>query len=75
LVGGDTETLERNPSPDPENPHPVHIELLIRRGIHIMELVHLEDLARDGVYEFTLICLPLRIRGATASMVRPIAVI
>jgi kynurenine formamidase len=75
LVGGDTETLERNPSPDPENPHPVHIELLIRRGIHIMELVHLEDLARDGVYEFTLICLPLRIRGATASMVRPIAVV
>lgn len=75
LVGGDTEALERVPSPDPDNPHPVHIELLVERGIHIMELVHVEDLARDGVYEFTLICLPLRIKGATGSMVRPIAIV
>lgn len=75
LVGADTESLERNPSPDPENPHPVHIELLIERGIHILELVHVEDLARDGVYEFLFVCLPLRIKGATGSMVRPIAVV
>ena len=74
LVGGDNESLERNPSPDPENPHPVHIELLVQRGIHIMELVHVEDLARDGVHEFLFICLPLRIKGATGSMVRPIAI-
>jgi len=74
LVGGDNETVERNPSPDPENPHPVHIELLIERGIHLMELAHVEDLARDGVHEFLFICLPLRIKGATGSMVRPIAI-
>jgi kynurenine formamidase len=75
LVGGDNESVERNPSPDPENPHPVHIELLIERGIHILELVHVEDLARDGVYEFLFVCLPLRIKGATGSMVRPIAIV
>jgi kynurenine formamidase len=75
LVGGDTESVERNPSADPENPHPVHIELLIKRGIHIMELVHVEDLARDGVNEFLFICLPLRIKGATGSMVRPVAIV
>lgn len=75
LVGGDTESVERNPSSDPENPHPVHIELLIKRGIHIMELVHVEDLARDGVSEFLFICLPLRIKGATGSMVRPVAIV
>lgn len=74
LVGGDTESVEINPSVDPENPHPVHIELLIERGIHIMELVHVEDLARDEVHEFLFVCLPLRIRGATGSMVRPIAI-
>jgi kynurenine formamidase len=74
IVGGDTESVERNPSADPENPHPVHIELLIKRGIHILELVHVEDLARDGVDEFLFICLPLRIKGATGSMVRPIAI-
>jgi kynurenine formamidase len=75
LVGGDNESLEINPSVDPENPHPVHIELLVERGIHIMELVHVEDLSRDRVFEFLFVCLPLRIRGATGSMVRPIALV
>lgn len=74
LVGSDTESLERNPSADPENPHPVHIELLIKRGIHIMELTHVEGLAEDEVSEFLFICLPLRIKGATGSMVRPVAI-
>lgn len=75
LAGGDTESLEVNPSVDPSNPHPVHIELLIERGIHILELVHVDDLSRDGVYEFLFVCLPLRIKGATGSMVRPIAIV
>jgi len=75
LVGADTESVERNPSADPENPHPVHIELLVRRGIHILELVHVEDLASDGVHEFLFLCLPLRIKGATGSMVRPVAIV
>jgi kynurenine formamidase len=75
LAGADTESLEVNPSVDPENPHPVHIELLVERGIHILELVHVEDLARDGAYEFLFVCLPLRIVGATGSMVRPIAIV
>lgn len=75
LVGGDTESVERNPSSDPENPHPVHIELLINQGIHIMELVHVEDLAKDGVDEFLFVALPLRIKGATGSMVRPVAIV
>lgn len=74
-VGADNESVERNPSPDPENPHPVHLELLIERGIHILEFVHVEDLARDGVYEFCFICLPVRVRHATGSMVRPVALV
>jgi kynurenine formamidase len=73
LVAGDTEGFEVHPSNDPENPLPVHIELLIRRGIHIMELVNMEQLAADRVYEFCFISLPLPIRGATGSMTRPIA--
>ena len=75
LAGSDTEGFEQLPSPDPERYLPVHVELLINHGIHIIELAYLDDLARDEVYEFLLICLPLRIVGATGSMVRPIAVI
>lgn len=75
LVGGDNETVEVNPSVDPENPHPVHIELLVERGIHIVEMVHVEDLSRDKVFEFLFVCLPTRIKGATGSMVRPVAMV
>jgi kynurenine formamidase len=75
LVGADNESLERNPSPDPDHPHPVHADLLVERGVHIAELLYLEDLARDRVHEFLFVCLPLRLRGATASMVRPVAII
>lgn len=35
--------------------------------------VKLEELARDGVYEFCFVCLPVPIDGATGSMVRPVA--
>jgi len=75
LVGSDTETVEADPSPDPANPHPVHIRLMIEQGIHLLELAWLGDLARDGVTEFLFICLPLRVRGATGSMVRPVAIV
>jgi len=33
-----------------------------------------EALSRDKVFEFLFVCLPLRIRGATGSMVRPVAI-
>ncbi len=76
--GTDTETYEVQPAPDlgsPANPQPVHTLLLIENGIHIMEGLDLEALARDRVYEFLFVALPLKIRGATGSMVDPIAVI
>jgi kynurenine formamidase len=53
----------------------VHEELLIRRGIHIIENVYMEDLARDHLFEFAFVCLPLKIQGATGSWVRPIAIV
>ena len=73
LVAGDTEGLENQPSTLPGNPFPVHIELLVDRGVYIMEMVYMEDLARDEQYEFCFVCLPLKITGATGSLVRPIA--
>jgi kynurenine formamidase len=77
-VGSDTETFEVQPAPDggvPHNPQPVHTHLLIEQGIHIMESLALEELAADGVHEFLFVALPVRIRGATGSMVDPLAVI
>ncbi len=73
LMGVDQAAFECD-SPDPTNPHPVHQYMLIDNGIHIMEFVYLEDLAKDKVYEFMFVVEPLKIKGATGSMIRPIAV-
>jgi kynurenine formamidase len=54
---------------------PVHQELIARNGIHIVECLNLEDLAKDRVYEFLFIAIPLKITGATGSPIRPIAVV
>lgn len=70
LVGADNMTVESIP---PMN-HRVHRFLLVHHGITLLENVFLEDLARDRVYEFLFIMLPLRIQGATGSWVHPIAV-
>jgi kynurenine formamidase len=53
---------------------PGHLILLVRHGIYIIENLLLEDLARDRIYEFLFVCLPLKMRGATGSPVRPIAI-
>jgi kynurenine formamidase len=64
------------PDPGPEgNPQPVHKHLLIDNGVYLMESLDLEELARAKVYEFAFIALPLKIRGATASMIDPVAAI
>lgn len=77
-TGTDTETYEVQPAPDPGptgNPQPVHTLLLIEHGIYLMESLDLEELARREIHEFLFVALPLKIRGATASMVDPIAVV
>lgn len=77
-TGTDTETYEVQPAPDrgePTNPQPVHTRLLIESGVYLLESIYLEELARDHVYEFLFVALPVKIRGATGSMMDPLAVI
>lgn len=77
-TGSDTETYEVQPAPDrgqPSNPQPVHAKLLIEQGIYLFESVYLEEIAREQVYEFLFVALPLKIRGATGSMLDPLAVV
>ena len=44
-------------------------------GIYLLESVYLEEIARDRVYEFLFVALPVKIRGATGSMVDPLAMV
>ena len=69
-AGSDTVAFERVPSG-----MAVHVHLLVESGIHIIEALNLEQLAADRVYEFLFIGIPMKIRGATGSPLRPLAIV
>lgn len=73
LLGADNLSFEAFPSQNPEDYVPVHTYLLAQKGVMIMELVLLEELSRDGLYEFAFIGGSLKFRGASAAPMRPIA--
>jgi kynurenine formamidase len=77
-TGSDTETFEVQPATEhghPRNPQPVHTHLLIENGIYIMESLDLEAISAAKVYEFLFVGLPIKIRGATGSMLDPVAMV
>jgi len=74
LLGADNFGIERFPSKDPANFAPVHTYLLAEKGVSMLEVVWLEELAKDRVYEFLFIASPLKLRGATGSPIRPLAI-
>lgn len=71
-VGGDTALLEV--SAPGNTARPVHRLFLARTGIHIIENLNLEGLA-SYPDPFLFVALPLRIKGGTASPIRPVAVV
>jgi len=73
VFGLDATSADPHPVPDWDDT--VHEELLIKRGIHIIENLYLEELAGEGIRECLFICLPLKIEGATGSWVRPVAIV
>lgn len=76
-VGADTSGVEYILEKDPPSGHraPVHQKLITEAGIHIIENLMLESLSRSGFNEFLFICTPLKLRGATASPINPIAIV
>jgi kynurenine formamidase len=73
LVGADTWATEVVPNPDPNLAFVVHQELLTKNGIFNHENLDFGELLAAGVYEFVYVFAPLRIKGATGSPGRPIA--
>jgi kynurenine formamidase len=67
--GSDTVAFERVPSAA----MPVHVHLLVESGIHIVEVLNLEELAAAGVREFVFVGAPLKIEGATGAPLRAFA--
>jgi len=73
VIGGDNLSLESFPVETHDNWIPVRTWLLAERGVPILEVVNLEELARDQVYEFAFVGASLKLRGASGAPMRPIA--
>ncbi len=73
VVASDQECVEVGPSEHEDNWLPGHCHFLAEAGVPMIELVNLEELARDGVHEFCLIAAPIRLRGASGAPLRPLA--
>ncbi|MEA2177363.1 MAG: hypothetical protein QOG77_660 [Solirubrobacteraceae bacterium] len=71
-VGADNMAVEAIPLPG--QALVPHVELLVNRGVHLMENLVLGELAADACHEFLLVVSPLLVTGATASPVNPLAI-
>jgi kynurenine formamidase len=74
-VGADQAAVEVWPAERPGEDFSVHIELLVKSGVYLIEQAQLEDIARERVYEFLLVCATPKFAGATGSPVRLLAVV
>ena len=70
-AGSDTLAFENIPTAT----MPVHVHLLVEKGIHIIECLNLEEIAAAGASSFLFVAAPLRIRGATGAPMRPLALV
>jgi kynurenine formamidase len=52
----------------------VHIELLVKRGVTLLEHLKLSELAADGCHEFFLSVGALQVTGAAGSPINPVAI-
>ena len=79
-LGSDTSSLEVRPPKEQLKEgtsfNPVHIYLLARQGVHVLEYQNLENLAEDKVYKFAYILGVNKIKGTVAGTVlRPIGIV
>jgi kynurenine formamidase len=74
LLGADNLSFEAFPPEREDNWVPVHTYLLAEKGVMFIEQMFLEDLSADGIYEFAFIAASIKLRGASGSPMRPIAI-
>jgi kynurenine formamidase len=73
LLGADNLSFEAFPPERKDNWVPVHTYLLAEKGAMFIEQMFLEGLSKDKVYEFAFIASSLKLKGASASPMRPVA--
>jgi len=66
-IAGDTIGLEVLPSEEPNVFLPVHCYMFATAGCQIIEVVNMEEIAAEKMYEFAFLGFPLKLRGATGA--------
>jgi kynurenine formamidase len=74
FVGCDTVSIDPLPLGNKKYGLPAHKVLIFDYGIYVIEALDLEEVAEKSIYTFIFVALPLKLRGATASPIRPIAI-
>ncbi len=73
-IGGDTIGTEAQPSEKEGEFVPVHQELIVKRGIYILENMVTEELVADEAWEFLFVLGPARFKGAVQAVINPVAI-
>ncbi|MGQ0760710.1 MAG: cyclase family protein [Acidobacteriota bacterium] len=74
MVGADTSNFEVIPFEKDAGIYEVHQILLALNGIHILENMNTEEMARDQAWEFLFTLGPARITGGVQAIINPIAI-
>jgi kynurenine formamidase len=53
---------------------PLHVDFIWSRGAYIMEILNLDELAKDEAYEFLFVLGPLLLRGGIGVPINPLAI-
>lgn len=72
-IAADQECVEVGPSEHEDNWLPGHCHFLAEAGVPMIELVNLEELAREQITEFCFVAAPIKLKGASGAPIRPVA--
>jgi kynurenine formamidase len=72
-VGADTSGVEAVPPAEGDRIFYGHVELLVKRGVYILETMNTGRLAREGVHEFLFVLGQARIKGTVQMIINPVA--
>ena len=54
---------------------PLHVDFIWNRGAYIIEILNLDELAKDRAYQFLFVVGPLRLQGGIGVPVNPVAIL
>ncbi len=72
-VGADTWGVDVVPPIDGDKVFYGHIELLMKKGIYILETMNTGRLAKEGVHDFRIVLGQARVKGAVQMIINPVA--